>query len=857
MKKYCVMIISSLLFFAKAESQINYTVALNTSDLSISTSMSTDGKIYNHVNVAKLYTSADTGKPELPVKYVKLYIPEGKDVDNISFTTSTAISHNLTSKIYPVQKPKPMSTNSTIQGFTKPDSAIYNSGASFPLQMVKLVNRGYFDGHNQIVTIAVIPFQYYPLMNKIDFFSSINIIVSLKQSTNNKLLYATHAEKDQSTYAYILKSIVDNPKDIITSTTLQKTKANIITTPTLESTGCSLPVYKYVIITDTTLVSGFANFIDWEKRKGINIGIVTTNRIYNCSSYSQGDIIGTYPITDNAGKVRQYLHDAYLTPNGTMWALIAGNTTTNVPIRVGNGGDNLIDFEDSIPTDLYFADLNGDWNRDNDIYYGEEHQDTIDYLPEIFVGRLICDSSQQVINWTNKVLKYEQNPGNGNYSYLLNAFSIQADEMQGNNEAQYVASYLPMFNPTIWGETTTCYSDYYSNGYIKPDSTIMGTPKGNDVISEWNNNHFGLISWFCHGGCGYGAYHCPKGQCAAQVMCGGYDNSNCYSWHIYAQQAYQYCSPWDVYETANGLDDLTNNNYPSIVYACSCDITPFDITSTHRNGGGMNCGEAFTKLPQTGGVAFLGNTRSGLIYYSYLIYKNFCSLITSNDTNSHIGIAEAMSKYNYVGGGFYHFLNFSHNLIGNPETEIWTAIPQNLSISTAPSDLTPNTSNTVTVTINNLPNGVSATVCLYKANDVFVTQDITGTGCPLTVTLSGVQPTSTGYLNITVTSHNYIPYQGTIPICAFSSTLLDITSNQTWNNRTIVNSDITVESGATLTINNAVYLKHDATFTIKSGGTLIVTSSGAIWGGCDYLTNSIWSGTFSAESGSTVTVNSW
>ena len=89
----------------------------------------------------------------------------------------------------------------------------------------------------------------------------------------------------------------------------------------------------------------------------------------------------------------------------------------------------------------------------------------------------------------------------------------------------------------------------------------------------------------------------------------------------------------------------------------------------------------------------------------------------------------------------------------------------------------------------------------------------------------------------------------------YSNTLLDITSSQTWNSTTVVNQNITVESGATLTINAPTYLNQSTIFDIKSGGTLIVNTTGSILGNC--TSDNIWWGTFDAELGSSVTIDSW
>ena len=57
-------------------------------------------------------------------------------------------------------------------------------------------------------------------------------------------------------------------------------------------------------------------------------------------------------------------------------------------------------------------------------------------------------------------MTYEQNPGNGNYSYLTKVFSIQADAMQNlytpppyNGDAGWIGSVLPSnFTNNILGD---------------------------------------------------------------------------------------------------------------------------------------------------------------------------------------------------------------------------------------------------------------------------------------------------------------------------------------------------------------------------------------------------------------------
>lgn len=133
--------------------------------------------------------------------------------------------------------------------------------------------------------------------------------------------------------------------------------------------------------------------------------------------------------------------------------MLAGDYTV-LPIRYGTGRrsitikdsqnqDSSIYVDWPIPSDLYFSDFNGNWNVDGDSSYGEFESSemyTMDYAPEIFVGRLLCTNRQEIANYTEKLIRYERNPGNGDYGYLQKAFYCQSDEMQENENAKTIKS---------------------------------------------------------------------------------------------------------------------------------------------------------------------------------------------------------------------------------------------------------------------------------------------------------------------------------------------------------------------------------------------------------------------------------
>ena len=59
--KKIILILNGLLLFFNAESQISYTVNINSSDLTISQIIARDSNIYTIVNITNLYSSAEPG----------------------------------------------------------------------------------------------------------------------------------------------------------------------------------------------------------------------------------------------------------------------------------------------------------------------------------------------------------------------------------------------------------------------------------------------------------------------------------------------------------------------------------------------------------------------------------------------------------------------------------------------------------------------------------------------------------------------------------------------------------------------------------------------------------------------------
>jgi hypothetical protein len=325
----------------------------------------------------------------------------------------------------------------------------------------------------------------------------------------------------------------------------------------------SLPFYEYVVITTPDLIPAFEELIGWKRRKGIDAGIINIYDIYADPGSASGDVVSN--IIDDAGKLRQYLADAYL--NGLVYAVIGGDSTI-LPLRHGSGEDDdyiVISADDArIPADQYFTDFNGNWNVDGAdpdlvVRYGEPTDDNVDLAPEIFVGRILCRTERDVENMVHKIIQYERNPGRGNYSYLTQAFFDQADECQAGNEAGIVSTQFPFLTTTTWQEVPSAND---------PNPTW---PTGPLFISQMTNN-YGLVSIFAHGS--------PNNQAIRASNYNGCgptqkEKVTCLDNFL------GFCTPSQTGDAFDNLDDFNHrlhdyHNYPNIFYSIGCETTPIE-----------------------------------------------------------------------------------------------------------------------------------------------------------------------------------------------------------------------------------------------------------------------------------------
>jgi hypothetical protein len=441
-----------------------------------------------------------------------------------------------------------------------------------------------------------------------------------------------------------------------------------------------------------------------------------------------------------------------------------------------------------IPTDLYYAELLGDWDVDHDTYslsaplavrgrgrYGEPFDDSPEYQPELFVGRLAVSTQPEIETWFEKLLLYCDNPNNGDFDYLYDVLLTQEDQMQweyspGNSEAEQIRNILEVYNFTcdIVEEDIKCGTPSY--------------PLGPDVVSKIDEG-FGLICFHNHGA--------PRW---ISVSTGIGTTACAYTLEPWRGLWESWYNPPDQ----GAISYLSNTHKYYVIYTEACDVAAFDynrnpkpdkVTSINRTFM-----EAFMEEESKGSAAFAGNTRYGWVGPSFDLEMSFFNFLLSNNLYNgepcrKFGVAEAASK-----AAFYsHYLKYSHNLFGDPEMDVWQDTPSEFTSVSI-------TDNTTSITVNA---GVSGSdICVSSGND----------GASYWLSVSDVSSytftTSVRPLYITVTKHNYIPYTAV--------TGGNFTSDETWFGNLHLLGTVTVSGHGSLTLLPGTRVQMDGYYTIAT-----------------------------------------
>lgn len=360
---------------------------------------------YHSISLPGLDTWYGTpGAPQIPVKTVRLLIPYGQEAVRVKVIPGPTQEIEGKYLLEPTQKPVPISQLDKAE-LTLPDPEIYKSDNLYPSipcgDAFIQRKRGY-----TILIVNLFPVEYRPKSRRIFYRPYMKVEVETASGQKTLLAQGINAVasiKVDHNIADEIQSIVDNPEAI--KTYKKEVKAQALQAPLLS--------YEYVIITTNTLKSASGTYTLWDllsakEARGVTTKLVTV----------EDDVYPYYTGTDNQEKIRNFIID-YYNNYGTQYVLLVGQGSkgfepnTYIPPRLFwvQSWPPPENREDTMPVDMYYGCLDGNFNNDGDGLYGEPTDGPgggeVDLFAEVYVGRAPVETATEISNFVEKTLTYE------------------------------------------------------------------------------------------------------------------------------------------------------------------------------------------------------------------------------------------------------------------------------------------------------------------------------------------------------------------------------------------------------------------------------------------------------------------
>ncbi len=523
------------------------------------------GKIYDIVKIDNLKNTNDFGIPRLPVKSVKILLPQGRNVKEIKVITNkekyfgTGFNILAGSRLVPL-----IMTNELVNNNEEFQSNTVIKKFKTPI----FENKGIYScrGFN-ILHLNLYPVQYFSETGAVSYFKDMRIVVETEKSSVNRGFRGLDVD-----YRAV-QNIVDNPDYV---QTYKKDSAKLRNF----QEQCD-----YVVITNEDLnfsngVFNFQDLLDYKESNGLTTKIVTVEDIVANLEYGvfgtwgdanednpfyESEITGNLEyFDDTSARIRNFIRFAY-SEWGTSYILLGGDADVITPdeniipargLFANESGlplnGLLAEEEDDIPSDVYYANLDGNFNYDCDDHFGEcadrndaEDIDEADLYSEVYVGRACVDSEEELSNFVMKTLQYAKGAGNY-YSKILYIGEWLGENFYtpwGGDYKDIMESYIPSqytleklydkdqyWDPSELIERLGSNPVQFINHMGHGNLNFILKMSGNDIRTLTNEKHFFIYSQSCYTGSfdnklpwnGYVEYDCIAEILTSELEYGAY-----------------------------------------------------------------------------------------------------------------------------------------------------------------------------------------------------------------------------------------------------------------------------------------------------------------------------------------------
>ena len=458
MKKFVSFLIAAFIFTGVVMAEtLNYEYNFNLPDVV----SGEDG--FSQIRYQNCYNYGIEGYPNLPHLGVEILIPAGHEVTNVKIISTSYYPLQQNIKIKPAARQFPLSWEVTDYELI-PNEKIYRSLQPFPAEIVEDINVNFLSGH-AIASFTICPVSYIPGKDEVKFLKNISIEINTEVTSKGLESLNFLRKTDKTTRR--LEQIVENP-ELLESYSYSESK--------------TITEFDILLISNNSLLPNFEDYISYKESVGFTVATTTVEDIY--SQYSG---------QDNQEKIRNCIIDYYQNYS-TSFVILAGDSDPN------NAPDYIIPHrgfyanaysmpDHDVPADIYYSNLDGNWNNDGDNKWGEPGED--DLYSELSIGRICVDNATEIQNFTNKLLMYQDVPViNDIEKALMLGELLWNDPTWGGDYKDEVA-----YGSSAHGYTTVGVSDNFT---ITRLYEKLASWNKYDIFDQFNNEGVNLMNHLGH-----------------------------------------------------------------------------------------------------------------------------------------------------------------------------------------------------------------------------------------------------------------------------------------------------------------------------------------------------------------------
>ncbi|MFH1457196.1 MAG: C25 family cysteine peptidase [Patescibacteria group bacterium] len=485
----------------------------------------------HEIRMANFGNILTPGKPMLPSKTFLIAVPPGAKINSINIVGLEQELLNGKYSIVPAPMMLPMDgdqalSDEALRVYRENKNSAYSTDAFYPQQAIVWDGEGSYRQF-QFARVNFAPFSYNAVTQQLVYYE--NAVVTIDYTT------VTAKQKSSPLKQNFAQSLTGRNASVL----LYNYEEAIPWYQKYFEPNSNSSYYDYVIITTDALQSTLSSFVSWKQSVGYSVNVVTVTWIN--SNYSGSDL---------PQKIRNFLIDKY-TEWGIEYVLLVGDVA-NVPMRMCSPKADTTSGD--TPTDYYYADLTGNWDSDGDSRYGEYGQDSVDWVPEVMVGRIPWSDASTVSQICTKLINFESNRGTWKKNALLlgamNNYQNEDNRGYAKTDGATLMEIHKLLIQNISGSYTTMYE---KTGLSASTYSCTKPLTHTNIINDWSAGQYGMVNWWGHG----------SKRSAYRKWWSTDDGDN-----IPENSAGEI--RWEAMVSTNDCGSLSNT-YSPIIFACSCD----------------------------------------------------------------------------------------------------------------------------------------------------------------------------------------------------------------------------------------------------------------------------------------------